>query len=233
MQNDVRAPRYKRYVPVLAFLLVAMACGGQAYNPAVTPAQMISEPMKSQVLSTGDVVEIKFLYTAELNDTQRIRPDGTIDLQMIGKVKAEGKSVEALQQELNERYASELKRPSITVIAKDLRNNKVYVGGEVNKPGEVEVPGTLTALEAIGKAGGFNTTTANVGKVVIIRNRDGKQYGTVVSLKEALSGKETEPFYLRPGDTVHVPQTGIAKANQWMEQHINKMIPRVPVSLVP
>ena len=87
MQNDFRAPRYKRYVPVLAFLLVAMACGGQAYNPAVTPAQMISEPMTSQVLSPGDVVEIKFLYTAELNDTQRIRPDGTIDLQMIGKVK--------------------------------------------------------------------------------------------------------------------------------------------------
>ena len=117
--------------------------------------------------------------------------------------------------------------------AKDLRNNKVYVGGEVNKPGQVEVPGSLTALEAIGQAGGFNTTTANVGKVVIIRNRDGKQYGTVVSLKEALSGKETQPFYLRPGDTVYVPQTGIAKVNQWVDQHINKVMPKVPVSFAP
>ena len=44
---------------------------------------------------------------------------------------AEGKSVGSLQQELNQRYASELKRPSITVTAKDIRNSKVYVGGEV------------------------------------------------------------------------------------------------------
>jgi len=233
MQNEVRSPKYKRFVPVLAFLLVVMACGGQAFHPAVSPEQMLSEPMKDQVLSVGDVVDIKFLYTPELNDNQRVWPDGTIDLQIIGKVTVEGKSVLALQQELNQRYASELKRPSITVTAKDLRNSKVYVGGEVNKPGQVEVPGRLTALEAIGQAGGFSTATANQSSVVIIRNRDGKQYGTVVDLKEALSGQETQPFYLLPGDTVYVPQTRIAAINQWVDQHINKILPRVPVSFAP
>jgi protein involved in polysaccharide export with SLBB domain len=171
------------------------------------------------------------LHTPELNDTQRIRPDGTIDLQIIGKVKAEGKSIAALQEELNRRYASELKRPSVTVTAKDLRNNKVYVGGEVNKPGQVEVPGRLTVLEAIGQAGGFSTTSANVSQVVIIRNRNGKQNGTVVDLKQTLSGEETQPFYLQPGDTVYVPQTNIAALNQWVDQHINKMLPRIPLGL--
>jgi protein involved in polysaccharide export with SLBB domain len=233
METNVRNPNYKRYVPVLAFLLVVMACGGGNYRPAVTAEQMTSEPMTSQVLSVGDVVDIKFLYTPELNDTQRIRPDGNVDLQIIGQVKAEGKSVAALQQELNQRYASELKRPGVTVTAKDLRNSKVYVGGEVTKPGQVDVPGTLTALEAIGQAGGFNSTTANVGNVVVIRNRDGKQYGTVVNLKDALNGQETQPFYLRPGDTVFVPKTTIAKANQWVEQHISNMLPKMPVSLAP
>ncbi len=233
MQTEVRSPRYKRLVPVLACLLVVMACGGQTFHPAVSPEQMLSEPTKDQVLSVGDVVDIKFLYTPELNDTQRVRPDGTVDLQIIGKVTAAGKSVVSLQQELNQRYASELKRPSVTVTAKDLRNSKVYVGGEVNKPGQVDAPGSLTALEAIGQAGGFNTATANVNSVVIIRNRDGKQYGTVVNLKKALSGQETDPFYLRPGDTVYVPQTRIAELNQWVDQHINRMLPRVPVSFSP
>lgn len=233
MQNKVRSSKNKRLVPVLAFLLVVIGCGGQAFLPAVSPEQMLSEPVNEQVLSVGDVVDIKFLYTPELNDSQRVRPDGTIELQIIGQVTAAGKSVAALQQELNQRYAAELKRPSITVTAKDLQNNKVYIGGQVNSPGQVEVPGRMTALEAIGQAGGFSTATANVGSVVIIRNRGGKQYGTVVDLRKALSGQETQPFYLLPGDTVFVPQTRIAAMNQWVDQHINKMLPRVPLSFAP
>lgn len=232
MQNNVRCPRYKRYVPVLAFLMVVMACGG-AYKPAVTPEQMSSEPLNDQVLGAGDVVDIKFLYNPELNDSQRIRPDGKITLQIIGDVVAQGKNPESLQAELNQLYATELRKPSVTVTAKTLRNNKVYVGGEVMKPGEVEIPGQLTAFEAISQAGGFNTKTAETRNVVIIRSRSGKHYGTVVNFKEALTGQEVQPFYLRAGDIVYVPQTTIAKVNLWVEQHINNMLPKVPLSFTP
>lgn len=211
-----------------ALLLGVWGCS--TIHPAVSPEQMAAEPMTEQVLSPGDVVEIKFTYNPEMNDTQRIRPDGNITLRFIGDVKAQGKEPETLQQELVKLYTPELKNPSLIVTVKSLRNNKVYVGGEVIKPGEVEIPGRLTAFEAISQVGGFKTDTAAVQNVVIIRNRNGKQYGTVVNFQRALSGDEVHPFYLRPGDIVYVPQTTIAKLNQWVDQHISKMLPRLPLS---
>jgi polysaccharide biosynthesis/export protein len=222
------------YLTLLAGLVILSASGcATSYAPAVTPDQMSSEPLNEQVLSAGDVIEIKFLYNPEMDDTQRVRPDGKITLKLIGEVTAKGKNPESLQQELTQLYASELKKPSVTVTAKSLRNNKVYVGGEVLKPGEVEIPGQLTALEAISQAGGFRTETAEKRSVIIIRSRSGKHYGTLVNFEDALKGKEIKPFYLRAGDILYVPQTTIAKANMWIEQHINKMLPRIPVSFAP
>ena len=219
------------YLLLLIGLLMLTAFGCQTVSPAVTMEEMASEPQTEQVLAPGDVVDVKFLYNPELDDTQRVRPDGKITLKLIGDVAVQGKSLSALQMELNQLYAAEVKKPSVTVTAKTLRNNKVYVGGEVNKPGDIEIPGRLTALEAIGQAGGFKTDTAEPHNVVIIRTRYGKHYGTSIDLAQALNGKEMQPFYLRPGDVVHVPQTTIAKVNQWVDQHINKVLPRVPVSM--
>ncbi len=231
MQRAHLARKERWYPGLLAGLWALAICGCQSYAPAVTPEQMFSEPMNEQVLAAGDVIDIKFLYNSELNDTQRVRPDGKITMQLLGDVTVQGKTPEALQDELNRLYAKELKKPSVTVTAKTVRNNKVYVGGEVMKPGDVEIPGQLTAFEAISQAGGFNTKTAEPANVVIIRTRNGKHYGTVVNFKKALSGKEIQPYYLRSGDIVYVPQTTIAKVDQWVDQHINNLLPRVPVSM--
>jgi polysaccharide export outer membrane protein len=214
-----------------ALMLTAFGCGG-SINPAVTMEQMASEPSNDQMLAPGDVVEIKFLYNSELDQKDvRVRPDGKIALPLIGDITAQGKDINVLQEELNRTYAAELKKPAVTLTAKTLRNSRVYVGGEVNKPGDIEVPGRLTAFEAIGQAGGFKTETAETSTVVVIRTRYGKHYGTAINMKEALAGKEMQPFYLRPGDVVYVPQTRIAKVNQWIEQHINRIMPRIPVSM--
>jgi protein involved in polysaccharide export with SLBB domain len=214
-----------------ALLLGVWGCS--TIHPAVSPEQMAAEPMAEQVLSPGDVVELKFTYNSEMNDTQRIRPDGNITLRFIGDVKAQGKEPGALQQELIKLYTPELKNPSLIVSVKSLRNNLVFVGGEVVRPGNIEMPGRLTAFEAISHAGGFKTQTAAVDSVVVIRSRNGKHYGTRLNFKDILAGKEVHPFYLRPSDVVFVPQTTIAKIDQWVDQHINRILPRVPISLAP
>ncbi len=223
----------KLYGSLLVACLILTGLGCQTSSPAVTMAQMASEPLTEQTLAPGDVIDIKFLYNPELNAEQRVRPDGNITLQLVGDVKVQGKDPESLQQELNRLYAPQLRKPSVEVTVKTLRNNKVYVNGEVNKPGDIEIPGRLTCLEAIGQAGGFKSTTAEIRNVVVVRSRGGKHYGTVINFEDVLEGKVTRPFYLRPGDVVYVPQTTIAKVNQWVDQHINNILPRVPVSFAP
>jgi polysaccharide export outer membrane protein len=184
---------------------------------AATPIRLALVP--------GDVVEVKFFYTPNLDESQTVRPDGKIQLQLIGEVGVEGKTPGELRNELLELYTPHLKAPQIAVVVRSFQERRVFVGGQVLTPGIIEMPGEMDALEAVMQAGGFDLREAEVRNVVIIRHRNGQRYGYSINLKPALMGDETQPFYLEPNDIIYVPRTKIAKLNQWIDQHINKIIP--------
>jgi protein involved in polysaccharide export with SLBB domain len=191
--------------------------------PKMSEAKAAPQPRVT--LLPGDVVEVKFFYTPDLNELQTLRPDGKIALQLIGEVESEGKSPAELRDELIELYTPHLKTPEIAVMIRSFYDRRVYVGGQVMAPGIVEMPGTMTLLEAIMQAGGFNVREAEVRNVVVIRHINGQRYGQSIDMKSTLTGDEVPPFYLAPKDIVYVPRTTIAKVNQWIDQHINKIIP--------
>jgi polysaccharide export outer membrane protein len=180
-------------------------------------------------LVAGDVVDVRFFYTPELNVTQTIRPDGKISLQLIGEVEAQGKSPEELRGELLRLYQPHLREPDVAVIVQSFYNRRVFVAGQVLKPSTIPMPGQLTALEAIMEAGGFTLPQAQAGSVVVLRQRDGVRYGYCINLKPALKGGPVDPFYLEPQDVVYVPQTPITEIGQWIDQHINSIIPKTGV----
>jgi polysaccharide export outer membrane protein len=231
MRPLIKASRRKWQVFLVSGLLILPLAGCSSVTPTVSIEQMTSEPLNEQILGVGDVVDVSFIYNSELNSNLRVRPDGRISLKLIGDVKVEGKTREELEKELMKLYSSELKNPTVSVTVTSLRNNKVYVAGDVIKPGTIDMPGRITLFEAINEAGGFKMETADIRKVMIIRTRNGQHYSAIVNFKEIMEGKKVEPVYLRPSDVVFVPSTAIANANRWVDQHINKMIPRVPVSL--
>ena len=176
-------------------------------------------------LAPGDVVDIKFYYTPRLDETQTVRPDGKIALQLVGEVEAQGLTPSELQDQLVKLYKPHLVAPEIAVIPRSLRDSRVFVGGQVMTPGIVQMPAKMSLLEAIMQAGGFDMEQAEVRNVVVIRHRDGRRYGYSVDLKPALEGDETYAFFLEPEDIVYVPRTRIAKVGQWVDQHINRIIP--------
>ena len=147
----------------MTFALILVS-GCQTVQPAKTPQEMSSEiasaPEPKLSLGPGDVLDFKFFYNPELNDSQTVRFDGKISLQLIGEVMAQGKSPLELQEEISKLYASQLRRPEATVIVRSLANRRVYVGGFVRTPGLIEMRTRLTALEAIMQAGGWKS--ANV-----------------------------------------------------------------------
>jgi polysaccharide export outer membrane protein len=179
----------------------------------------------------GDVLDVKFFYTPKLNAHEMVQPDGTISLQLIGQVKAQGKTAEELQKDLIKLYSSQLRQPDIQVIVEERNDRKVYVSGEVKNPGVIKMPGELTLLEAIKQAGGFNRASADLKNVLIVRHINGKQSGALVNMQKVLSGKEEQMVYLQPRDVIYVPPKGITKANDWMEKHINNMLPRIPLGV--
>ncbi|MEA3225315.1 MAG: polysaccharide biosynthesis/export family protein, partial [Planctomycetota bacterium] len=191
-----------------------------------TPRRPTQAASSSRVaFQAGDVIEIKFFFTPELNITQTVRPDGKISLELIPEVTAKGKTAAELRYELLRLYEPHLKAPEIAVVARSFYTHRVFVGGQVMKPGVVEMPGEMTALEAIMETGGFDLRAAERKAVIVIRYTNGRRYAYKLDLKQAIEGNETKPFYLEPKDIVHVPRTKIAKLNQWIDQHINKIIP--------
>ena len=156
-----------------------------------------------------------------------MRPDGRISLQLIGEVDVNGKTPDQLKQELVKAYTGQLRVPELAVIVRSLMNRRIYVGGDVLRPGMIEMPRRITALEAIMMAGGFDYRRAEVSNVVIVRHKDGQRYGCALDLREALKGKEDQPFYLEPQDIVYVPRNKISQVGLWIDQYINQMVPRV------
>jgi protein involved in polysaccharide export with SLBB domain len=214
---------------VVIFVLIP-ALGCQAARPAKTPLEMSTEiasgPEPKLILGPGDVLDFKFFYNPELNDSQTVRFDGRISLQLIGEVMAQGKAPMELQEEISKLYTSQLRRPETTVVVRSLANRRVYVGGFVRTPGLIEMRTRMTALEAIMQAGGFDMWRAEIKNVVIIRHKDNQRYGCALDFSGELEGKATQPFYLEPLDIVYVPRTTISRVNLWIDQYINQILPK-------
>jgi len=219
------APQRWRGVRVLAVGLVALVAAGCATK--IEPSESWPAPAEPIVLlQPGDRLALKFVYWPELDTEQAIRPDGKIVLTLAGEVSAAGKTPAQLHDELLVVYADKIRNPEIVVNVLDFDNFRVYVGGEVRTPGLQKLAHPMTVLEAIMTAGGPLKASAKLDTVVLIRQRDGKQYTQTVNVKKALRNPESEPFYLEPHDIIFVPRTMIDRVDQFVDQYINQIVPR-------
>jgi polysaccharide export outer membrane protein len=157
-----------------------------------------------QTLNVGDQIRVTFPGAPNLNDTQQIRRDGRINLQLVGEVVAVDKTPAQLESELRQAYATQIvsKEVNVTVLSSSF---VVFVTGAVTKPGKVAVDHTLSVFEAIMEAGGFDETRANKKAVRVFREENGQLKSTTLNLKDVLDGRNTELFYLKPYDTIYVP----------------------------
>lgn len=223
-----RGPMFRGII--LVAVAVAVLCAGCAKRPAGFASAPLRAEAEDIRIQPGDVVEFKFFETPELNDSQAVRPGGRVTLQMVGDVRIFDMTPREAALAIQDAYKDILRTPRVVVIVRSQPERRVYVGGEVRSPGPVPMGGSLTALEAVMAAGGFDPLTSEPSRVIVIRHEGGQRYGAGVDLSLPLDGEATEPFYLKPKDIVFVPKSFIADVNQWIDQHINKIVPEVGYS---
>lgn len=197
---------------------------GYSYDFAARPMSTTQT-----VLGPGATLQIKYLRTPELNETQLVRPDGKISLPMLGDIDVDGLTPQQLRADLIKAYSGKLIEPDIRVLIQKPADRRIFVGGQVVRAGVFSMPGNMTALEAVMQAGGPDMRQACVENVLVIRHDEGKRQGYLVDLGRSLGGEDSKPFFLRHGDVVYVPRTTIAKVDQWIDQHINRVVPDVGV----
>lgn len=220
----------KSFLIAFFMLFLSLSIIGCGIKPEV-PIE--SSQVSEVILGSGDVLSIKFSYNPEMDLEQTIRPDGKISIPLIGDVNVSGKTPSILKEELINYYKSQLKAVDITVIVQSLYSRRVYVSGEVLRPGVLEFPSRMSAFDAIMMAGGFNIDSADLENIIVIRYENGVSHGYKLNLKNTLAGKESVPFFLEPNDVIYVPKNNITVANRWIARYINGIIPQVILSTIP
>ncbi len=156
-------------------------------------------------LTAGDVIKISFAGAPELNQTQKIRTDGRVNLPMIGEVSAAGKTLTDFQKELVSSYKSQLKNNDVLVTLES-GTGQVTVSGAVAKPGKIEFDRPTTVFQAIMQAGG-TTQYGTLKKVRLVRIVNGEQQSQVMNLTGILKGRSSQVVYVKDGDVIFVPES--------------------------
>lgn len=170
----------------------------------------ISSNKSDYKITPADLLEITIYQEKELGRTARISLNGTISLPLIGAVKVGGLSLIEAETVLAEKLKAYLIDPQVTVFVKEYGNKKIYVFGEVSRPGAFELPpeSGLTVLEAVSLAGGFTPIAARNRTKVIRTTPEGKSQSLTIEVSAIThDGQKQKDLPLEPNDVVYVPQS--------------------------
>lgn len=155
-------------------------------------------------LKPGDIVSIGVYGYEELQVKQLvIRPDGKLAFPLIGEVQASGISPAKLTEALTNSLREYIKTPNVTVNIEKYHTTRVYVLGEITKPGLYELEKQHNLLDAIGAAGSYTRETAK--KNVFVIHKDQTDKPKKINLLNLLEkGDMSQNITLADGDVVYL-----------------------------
>jgi len=174
-----------------------------AVGSANVPAGAVIPP--GYVIGADDILTIVFWRDKEMSAEVGVRPDGKISLPLLNDVDAGGLTPEQLRERLTEAAGKLIEDPNVSVIVKTINSRKVFVTGQVGKPGPYPLSAPSTVLQLLATAGGV-LEYAKSKDIRIMRTEGGKQVSYKFNYKDVIEGKNLKQnIELKPGDTVIVP----------------------------
>jgi polysaccharide export outer membrane protein len=152
-----------------------------------------------------DVLRIDVWKEPDISRTVPVRPDGKITLPLVNDVQASGLTPTQLAAKIAEGLKKYITSPQVTVGVTEINSRRIFVSGEVARPGAFPLLPNMTVLQALSSAGGF-TQFAREKKIYILRMEDGRQVKHPFNYKEAIAGKNVQQnIILEGGDVIVVP----------------------------
>ena len=172
----------------------------------------IAGPLLAQtdyVVGAQDVLTITVFGEAELSGKFTVEQDGTFTFPQIGRVKAGGSTLRAVEQELRTKLADGyLKNPQVSATIENYRSQRILIMGEVRSPGEYQLTGEMTLLSALARAGSTTPTASRDATIVRPRKdpKPGEDASEIIKidLADLQAGNMSLNVSLQDGDTINV-----------------------------
>jgi hypothetical protein len=211
-----------RGVIVWATLLSPIAFGWGCAPKAVHPSDpgvvgALMQPPLAEAsafyrIQIGDELHVRFTFQPEMNEQLPVRPDGRITLATTGEIAVAGLTPDELQQLIVEKSSRRLRDPEVQVIVTKVGEQRVYVGGEVSRPGYVLLQPNMTPVQAVMQTGGFRMTAEPESVLLLSPRRDGEFSAARLNLKqvveEGVTSQSTWPPPPVPPDPPAPPKMG-------------------------
>lgn len=179
------------------------------------------------IVSPGDEISVTVYRQEDLNRRILIPPDSYIFFPLVGELNISDMSTNQIRRTLTEGLSKYIIDPQVSVDVISIRSQKLFVLGEVNRPGVFEINGEMDIIEAISRAGGF-TRDAKKDKVLLIRgNLLSPQIKTFDIDKALKNGDITQNIILQKKDIVYVPPSYIASMDRFFKHFENVVRPIV------
>ncbi len=200
-----------------ATVAVQLVCTTAAFAQPAPSAKDSSAPsVSSAEYAAGpqDVLEITVFGEADMSGKFPIEADGTFNFPLIGRVQGGGLTLRAIERELHDRLADGyLQNPQVAVAVGQFRSQRIFIVGEVARPGTYPLTAQMTVIEALATAGSVSTSAA--GHVVILRGSrtadEAREPGAPtevlqIDLGALQTGSLAQNAVMRDGDVVVVPR---------------------------
>jgi polysaccharide biosynthesis/export protein len=168
-------------------------------------AQKAATQDPNYIIGAQDVLDVSVWKEPEVSRVVPVRPDGKISLPLLNDVQAAGMTPAQLAAQITVSLKKYVTSPQVTVIVATINSQRIYIIGEVARPGAFPMLPGMNVLQGLSSAGGF-TQFAKTKSIYVLRMEDGKQQKYPVNYKEVVSGKHPEQdISLKAGDTIVVP----------------------------
>jgi len=195
-----------RSLAFLAFLFAFASASLAADAPQQPKKEAATAVHPDYVVGAEDVLDISVWKNADLSRVVTVRPDGMISLPLIGDIKTSGLTPEQLKSAIEKKLREYSETAVVSVIVQTVNSYKIYMVGQVQTPGTLQLKSKTTVLQAIAMAGGL-TPFAAKNKIVIIRKKTGGagEEKIRVRFNDLVYDDEDKNPVLKPGDTIFVP----------------------------
>lgn len=199
--------RLPRFTPaVLAALLALSGCALASRGETVPAVDQTAVAVGASSLGPGDVIEVRVYGEPELSGVYQVGPEGEVTFPLCQRVGVGGLTANGAASKLRTCLSDGFMRdPQVSVLVKEYNSKKVFVFGEVQKPGTFAYEDGMSVVQAVTIAGGFTKTAARNSTSVTRRVR-GQEVKVKVSVQDIALGKAPN-FTLEPGDIVYVPES--------------------------